>query len=196
MDVLVDLDEEEGHPQQPGHHQSELQSVVVVVPDRLERVVNGEARGDQDDGVYPSYQDRELDPDRRPGIGADDDPEEEVGREEAREQHHLREDEEEDPEDRLVDPGALVRLGRSVVVILGWGCVTGGGDAGALHQTSTPASSPSPAATAATTVSPARPASWWETGLSVNSRTRPIRSSFSHWDSSPGRVEIRMSSTW
>ena len=50
----------------------------------------------------------------RPDVG--DHAEEEVGGEEGAEQHHLRDDEEEDAERLAVDPGALVRLGRAVVL--------------------------------------------------------------------------------
>lgn len=39
VDVLVDLDEQEGRTEQPGESQAELESAVVVVLDRFERVL-------------------------------------------------------------------------------------------------------------------------------------------------------------
>ena len=79
-------------------------------------------------------------------------------------------------------------LGRAVVLVLGLVAVAEG-DRGALHQESPPS------ATAAATAVAGRPTSMCSTGLSVISRTLPIRSPSSQLDSSPARVEIRTSST-
>src|SRR5215203_2145206 len=185
--VLVDLDEEEGGAEEPGRNQAEFEAGAVAAADRLQRVVDGEARGDHDRGVHPRHRDRQLVGVRRPARRVDDDPEEEVGGEEGPEKHHLGDDEKEDAERLAVDPRALVGLGWAVVVI-----AVADGDGGALHQLSLPwtaCGSPS----AATAVA-GRPTSMCSTDLSVISRTRPIRSSSSHCERSPAKVEIRMSS--
>src|SRR5204863_1870224 len=59
-EVLVDLDEEEGGPQQPGQDQAELEPFPVAAADRLKRVVDRKARGDQDRRVDSRHGNREL----------------------------------------------------------------------------------------------------------------------------------------
>ena len=175
-DVLVDLDEEEGRAEQPGQDEAEFEAAAVAAADRLQRVVDREARGDEDRGVDAGDRDREFERFRRPGRRVDDDPEEEVGGEERPEQHDLGDDEEEDPERLAVDPRALVGLRRPVMLL---GVAVPERYRCALHQAS------SPSATAAATASAARPTSRCSTGFSVISRTRPIRSSSSQRDCSP-----------
>ena len=51
MDVLVDLDREEGQAEQRRGEQADLQRAPVAVARALERPVHREARGDQDRGV-------------------------------------------------------------------------------------------------------------------------------------------------
>src|SRR5690349_9934048 len=174
--VLVDLDEEKGRAQEPGGDQAEFQAGAVSAADRLQRVVDREARGDEDRRVHASDRDRQLVGVRRPARRVDDHPEEEVGGEEGPEQHHLGDDEEEDAERLAIDPRALVGLRRAVVVI---GVVVTDSYGGALHQPS------SPSATAAATAVAGRPTSMCSTDFSVISRTRPIRSSSSHCERSP-----------
>jgi hypothetical protein len=40
VDVLVDLDEEEGRSKQPGHDQAEAETGMIAVTDRLECVLS------------------------------------------------------------------------------------------------------------------------------------------------------------
>ncbi len=136
--------------------------------------------------LIPRDGDRQLVGMRRPGRRVDDDAEEEVGGEEGAEEHDLGDDEEQDAQRLAVDPRALVGLRRPVVLLVG----VAEGDGGALHQASSP-----PSATAAATAAAGRPTSRCSTGLSVISRTRPIRSSSSQREVSPAKVEISTSST-
>ena len=91
----------------------------VAPADALERVMDREAGGDQDRRVHPRDGDRQFERVRRPGARVDDHAEEEVRGEERPEQHHLGDDEKQDPEGLSVDPRALVRLRRTMVVVLG-----------------------------------------------------------------------------
>src|SRR5215203_3946521 len=185
VDVLVELDEEEGRTEEPGRDQAQLHAGAVAVADRLEGVMDREARGDEDHGVHPGDRNRQLEGLWRPARRVDDDPEEEVGGEEGTEQHHLGNDEEQDPQRLAIDAGAGVGLGRAVMVV---GVLVTDSYGCALHQLA------SPPATAAATAAAGRPTSMCSTDLSVISRTRPIRSSSSHCERSPVKVEMRMSS--
>src|SRR5262245_15013286 len=49
--VLVHLDEEEGRAEHPGEDEAEFHPAAVAAADRLERIVDREARGDEDRGV-------------------------------------------------------------------------------------------------------------------------------------------------
>src|SRR5829696_1455408 len=60
VDVLVELDEEEGRAEHPGQHQAEFEAGVVALADRLERIVDGEAGGDEDRRVDAGHCDGEL----------------------------------------------------------------------------------------------------------------------------------------
>src|SRR4051794_9678293 len=51
VDVLVDLDEEKGRAQQPGHRQAHLKRAPIAPAHALQRPVDREARGDEDRGV-------------------------------------------------------------------------------------------------------------------------------------------------
>src|SRR6476659_5334290 len=92
--VLVDLDEEEGRAEHPGQHEAEFEAFAVALADRLQGVVDREARGDEDAGVDEGDVHRQFVGIRRPVGRADDDAEEEVGGEESAEEHDLGDDEE------------------------------------------------------------------------------------------------------
>src|SRR5215207_2879066 len=161
VDVLVDLDEEEGRAQHPGQQQADFQPLLVAAADRLQGVVDREAGRDQDRRVDAGDGDRKLVRLRRPAGRVDDDAEEEVGGEEGPEQHHLGDDEEEDAERLAIDPRALVGLGWAVVVI-----GVADGYRRALHQSSLPwTACGSPSATAAATAVADRPTSMCSTDL-------------------------------
>src|SRR6187549_3719523 len=104
VDVLVELDEEEGGAQQPGEDEAQFEAGMVALADRLQRVVDREAGGDQDRGVDAGHGLGQLEALRRPARRVDDHAQEEVGGEEGAEQHHLRDDEEQDPQRLPVHP--------------------------------------------------------------------------------------------
>src|SRR5204863_770215 len=97
----------------------------------------------------------------------------------------------EDSQRLAVDPRALVRLRRAVMVVLG-----GGRDGCALHQPSPPSVAPAaPTGSGGSgTGAPPSPDSTCSTGLFVRARTSSISPSSSHFDCSPASVEIRISS--
>src|SRR6476620_5767035 len=161
--VLVELDEQEREAEQPGGGEAHHQSAAVAASDRLQRPVHREARGDQDRRVHAGDRLRDLEAVGRPRPDVGDHAEEEVGGEERAEQHHLRDDEYEDAERLPVDPGALVRLGRAVML---------GGGGMRLHQlTTSSATWGEPLPEAAATGAEAPRASMCSTGMSVSSLT-------------------------
>ena len=98
-------------------HEPGLQPGPVASLDRLQRPVHREARRHQDGGVDARDEDGQVEGRQRPRLGVGvDDPDEEVGGEERAEEHRLRGDEEEHAEHGGVDPRALVRDRRAVVV--------------------------------------------------------------------------------
>src|SRR3990172_1395379 len=162
--------EREAHDERQHHAGQEAGALATL--DRLQRPVHGEARGHEDRGVDAGHEHREV-----VGLGGPlgrrarvDDSDEEVRGEERAEEHDLRPDEEEHPESPRIDAGALIGLGRSVMLMKRLGV-------GRHALTSTPAS-----------------ATTWSTGRALSPRSRPTRSRRSHPERSPGKVETMTSS--
>src|SRR3954451_5204795 len=176
VDVLVDLDEQERQTQEKRREDPGLQREAVVRLHAVLRPVQRERRRHEDAGVHAGHRHGQLVPVDREPLVAVHDADEEVGREERAEHHDLADDEKHHPEQLGLDPGALIRRRRAVVVVVGRVPV---GDARRFHAQ---------ASTAAL-------ASTCSTGLLVARRTREMRSARSQPERVAGSVEITMSST-
>src|SRR3954454_10489565 len=183
MEVLVDLDREEGQSEQEGRQEAGLHRALVVVLDPLDGPVHRERRRDEDARVDAGDEHRDRMPRCRPGVPLHD-ADEEVRREERSEEHDLADDEEVHPQGLGIDRRREVRRRRPVVLALLLVKVCC--DAGGFHQAGWPSWALGDEVLPATTCS---------TGLPVAERTRPTRSARSQPERSGSKVEMMMSST-